>query len=322
MSRPGRLSPWRASSGRSARLPPPDSGCTHERCSRPIRPWKRSSLSPRNAPREVLLSPSELPRNLNRAFPLEVPDDIRHRVLRRNADAYVHVVAHQVPFDYLRFLVRGQFVKHLAQMPTQHSEHSLLPSLRYENHVVFAVPSRMTQALVLFHRESPFSWQRSEIHADRRKGQTLVSPPAQPGAYLYELSTMSTSETLSRGCCSPQREGKLWSITYSRIGRETLRGTSSRAWSRSQRLRPPRGVLRRALRNWLRFAGKKREGTTAGSTSLACDPSWTIERLGLPHSVDGLSSQLFPHRDWRANRWASDIVNSPRSAKKAFGHCW
>src|SRR5438128_12515452 len=45
----------------------------------------------------------------------------------------------------------------------------------------------LTQALVLFHCESPFSWQRSEIHADRRKGQTLVSPPAEPGAYLYEL---------------------------------------------------------------------------------------------------------------------------------------
>src|SRR5437667_10321317 len=46
----------------------------------------------------------------------------------------------------------------------------------------------MAQALVLFHRESPCSWQRSEIHADRRKGQTLVSPPAEPGAYLYELA--------------------------------------------------------------------------------------------------------------------------------------
>ena len=37
-------------------------------------------------------------------------------------------------------------------------------------------------------------------------------------------------------------------------------------------------------------------------------------------SRDGLSSQLFPHRDWRAERRASYIVNSPRSAKKAFGH--
>src|SRR6267142_1296025 len=36
---------------------------------------------------------------------------------------------------------------------------------------------------------------------------------------------------------------------------------------------------------------------------------------GVQFSRDGLSSQLFPHRDWRANRWASDIVKSPRSAK-------
>lgn len=41
---------------------------------------------------------------------------------------------------------------------------------------------------------------------------------------------------------------------------------------------------------------------------------------GVQFSRDGLSSQLFPHRDWRANRRASDIVNSPRLAKKAFGH--
>ena len=42
---------------------------------------------------------------------------------------------------------------------------------------------------------------------------------------------------------------------------------------------------------------------------------------GVQFSRDGLSSQLFPHRDWRANLWAFDIVNSPRPAKKAFGHC-
>jgi hypothetical protein len=43
--------------------------------------------------------------------------------------------------------------------------------------------------------------------------------------------------------------------------------------------------------------------------------------LGVQFSRDGLSCQLFPYRDWRANRWASDIVNSPRSAKKTFGYC-
>jgi hypothetical protein len=74
-------------------------------------------------------------------------------------------------------------------MFAQHSEDAFLPPLRYKYHVIFAVPSRMAQALILFHCESPFSWQRSEIHADRRKGQTLVSPPAEPGAYLDESNT-------------------------------------------------------------------------------------------------------------------------------------
>jgi hypothetical protein len=41
---------------------------------------------------------------------------------------------------------------------------------------------------------------------------------------------------------------------------------------------------------------------------------------GVQFSRDGLSSQLFPHRDWRADSRAADIVNSPRLAKKAFGH--
>src|SRR2546426_993937 len=59
-------------------------------------------------------------------------------------------------------------------------EDPLLAPLRNKYHVILAVPSRVAQALVLFHRESPFSWQRSEIHADRRLGQTLVSPPAEP----------------------------------------------------------------------------------------------------------------------------------------------
>ncbi len=39
---------------------------------------------------------------------------------------------------------------------------------------------------------------------------------------------------------------------------------------------------------------------------------------GVQFSRDGLSSQLLPHRDWRANRLASDIVKSPRSAKNGL----
>ena len=108
---------------------------------------------------------------------------------------HMNVIAHHVPFYDFRFLVPRQLVKYLPKLPTQHSEDAFLPSLRYEYNVIFAVPSRMAQALVLFHRESPFSWQRSEIHADRRIGQTLVSPPAQPGAYLNELGSATQCDS-------------------------------------------------------------------------------------------------------------------------------
>ena len=99
----------------------------------------------------------------------------------------MNVIAHEMPFYNLGFLVSRQLVEYLPKLATQHTKNPLLPALRYKHHMIFAVPSRMAQALVFFHREFPFSWRRLEIRADRRKGQTLVSPPAEPGAYLYEL---------------------------------------------------------------------------------------------------------------------------------------
>ncbi len=65
---------------------------------------------------EVLLARSELPRNLDRTFPLEVGDYIRHGVLRRNADVYACIIADEAPFDNIHLLVRGQFVTHFANM--------------------------------------------------------------------------------------------------------------------------------------------------------------------------------------------------------------
>jgi hypothetical protein len=109
-----------------------------------------------------------------------------------------------VAFNNLRFLVPRQLVEYLPKLPTQHPEDPPLPALRDKHHVIFAVPSRVAQALVLFHRESPFSWQRSRIHADHRKGQTLVSPPAEPGAYLYDLARELGSTLSRQGSCGLQ----------------------------------------------------------------------------------------------------------------------
>ena len=147
-------------------------------------------------PGKVLLSISELPRNLYRTLAFDVPDHSRYRILRRNAQTHLHVITHHVTFDNLRFLMPRQLVEYLPELPAQQPEYFLLPSLRNKHYVIFSVPSRVAQALVFFHREFPFSWQRSEIRADRRKGQTLVSPPAEPRAYLYELCGCSTNHGL------------------------------------------------------------------------------------------------------------------------------
>ena len=79
----------------------------------------------------------ERPGNVNRALPLDVPDDLRDRVLRWDRDLHVHVVRHQVALDDLALLLLRQGpedITHPAQFPIQR----LLPVLRDEHHVVFA----------------------------------------------------------------------------------------------------------------------------------------------------------------------------------------
>lgn len=95
----------------------------------PSLPSKKYPLAQKCSPVKFLLSLSELPSNLYRTLPLAIPNYIRNRILRRYADAYMHVVAYQMPFDYLRLLVQGQLVKYLAHVPTQHSKYAFLPYL-------------------------------------------------------------------------------------------------------------------------------------------------------------------------------------------------
>ena len=95
------------------------------------------------------------------------------------------------PFSH--FLVLRQFSKYHTKVLAQYSEYFLLSHLRDKHHMIFTIPSRMREALVLFHLWiSSFFGQDSEIHSDRRIGQTLVSPPAEPGVYLSELKVHRT----------------------------------------------------------------------------------------------------------------------------------
>ena len=64
----------------------------------------------------------------------------------------MHVIWHQMPFHHLRLLVLGQLPEDLPEVLAQRPENLLLAPLGDEYHVVFAVPSGVTQTLVLFHR--------------------------------------------------------------------------------------------------------------------------------------------------------------------------
>jgi hypothetical protein len=48
-----------------------------------------------------------------------------------------------MPFEDLTFLLPGQSMENLPELPADSSEHNLPPPLRDEHHVVFAVPFRM-----------------------------------------------------------------------------------------------------------------------------------------------------------------------------------
>ncbi len=63
----------------------------------------------------------------------------------------MNVIRHQVPFNNLTTLLLRQVVKYLTQMLAQLTKHHFSPSLRDKDNVVFAIPSRVTQTLVLSH---------------------------------------------------------------------------------------------------------------------------------------------------------------------------
>ncbi len=100
---------------------------------------------------EIAASPTVFSCDLDGAFALEVAHDVGNGVLRRDAEAHVDVIWHEMPLDDLRFLVPGEFVQDFAEMPSKRAENALLPPFRDKNHMIFAVPSGMAQALVLFH---------------------------------------------------------------------------------------------------------------------------------------------------------------------------
>lgn len=72
---------------------------------------------PKVLAREILLFSHEKSSDHNSAFPLQIPNHIGYRVLRRCPQAHVNVIRSQMPFNNLHFLTSRQLVKHVAEHP-------------------------------------------------------------------------------------------------------------------------------------------------------------------------------------------------------------
>lgn len=90
-------------------------------------------------------------RNMNRALSLNVSYHAGHRQLWRDAYQHVDVVGHDMAFlNFALFLFR-QSMEQLAQLTTNHSEERFPSIFRDEYDMVFALPLRVAQTLVIFH---------------------------------------------------------------------------------------------------------------------------------------------------------------------------
>ena len=72
------------------------------------------------------------------ALLFQKPDHRRNRVLGCNRAPHVHVVRHQMPFDYLAVLLLSQRVEDRTQLPTRLAEEGLASSFGHEYNVVLA----------------------------------------------------------------------------------------------------------------------------------------------------------------------------------------
>ena len=92
--------------------------------------------------REIPLLTAQ-PGNGDGTLPLQKSDHGSDWVLGGNRDAHMHMVWHQVSFDYLTLLLSGQRMENRSQMTARLPENYFAPSLGHEHDMVLAVPFGM-----------------------------------------------------------------------------------------------------------------------------------------------------------------------------------
>ena len=68
----------------------------------------------------------------------------------------MYIIGHQMSFLHPALLLRCQLAKHLSKVLAQLEIQRPSPTFRYEDHVIFAVPCRVIQTLILVHPDSSF----------------------------------------------------------------------------------------------------------------------------------------------------------------------
>ena len=94
---------------------------------------------------DVLSNEASLPSSIgasdvDRTLPLQVPDYLRHCVLRRNRDQHVHVIRGEMPLLDLALSLACQPTKHFNQILPNLPEEHLSPVLRDEHNVELTLP--------------------------------------------------------------------------------------------------------------------------------------------------------------------------------------
>src|SRR5712691_628716 len=100
--------------------------------------------SPKMVPGIVLAASHEGPGHVDRRFPLDKANDLRHRVLRRDGEEHMHVIRHQMPLFDATLLLLRQRAEDLPKMPPSLMGERFPTILRDKDHMILAVPLGMT----------------------------------------------------------------------------------------------------------------------------------------------------------------------------------
>ena len=106
-----------------------DSHCRHE-----------VSTCPEVVSLEALMPAHEIACRPNRSLALDVPHDLRHRILGRNPNHHMHMIRAQMAFGDLVLPLLGSLVENLPQVLSNLAVEHFTATFRDENDVVLALP--------------------------------------------------------------------------------------------------------------------------------------------------------------------------------------